>query len=79
MARTEFPEDLLDLQIRVIRIYAALDRLPAGAGATRLRRELVEVLRALYGHPYWRQPGHCSAELVELRRQARIRGWIAAA
>ncbi|MFJ6934322.1 hypothetical protein [Streptomyces sp. NPDC101132] len=79
MARTTFPDDLLLTQIHVIRTYAALAALPPTAGATALRRRLIQELRCLYAHPYWSEPGHSSASLVELRRQARRLAWTVAA
>ncbi|MEU5806185.1 MULTISPECIES: hypothetical protein [unclassified Streptomyces] len=80
MARTEFPDDLLLTQVRVIQTYAALARQP-GAGTTRMRRALILELRLLYSHPYWTDAAHSYADLVELRRLARIhaRAWAEAA
>ncbi|MFD6967756.1 hypothetical protein [Streptomyces sp. NPDC059979] len=79
MARTVFPDDLLLTQVRVIRTYAALAR-PLGGHTAELRHQLIEDLRRLYAHPYWAEPGHSYADLVELRRAARARAaWAEAA
>ncbi|MFD7624850.1 hypothetical protein ACFV7Q_02185 [Streptomyces sp. NPDC059851] len=78
MARTQFPDDLLLTQIRVIQTYAALARQHRG-GSTRLRRALIHELRLLYAHPYWTDTAHSYADLVELRRLARARAWVEAA
>ncbi|MGW6979897.1 hypothetical protein ACWGE1_10675 [Streptomyces sp. NPDC054932] len=78
MARTVFPDDLLRTQVRVIQTYAALAHSPDGR-TTHLRHQLLEDLRKLYAHPYWVQPGHSYADLVELRRAARTRAWVEAA
>jgi hypothetical protein len=72
MERTTFPDDLLLTQIRVLQAYAALAR-PHIDHTANLRYELIENLRLLYAHPYWTQPGHSHADLVELRRAARAR------
>lgn len=79
MARTTFPDDLLAVQIHVIRTYAALAQQPPICGSTALRHELVQALRDLYAHPYWTEPGHSYAALVELRREARALAWVVAA
>ncbi|NXY93349.1 hypothetical protein HYE82_02760 [Streptomyces sp. BR123] len=78
MVRTEFPDDLLLTQIRVIRAYATLARQPRG-GTAPLRRALIHELRLLYAHPYWTDAAHSYADLVELRRLARARAWVEAA
>ncbi|MEU2393826.1 hypothetical protein [Streptomyces sp. NPDC007369] len=78
MARSEFPDDLLHTQIRVIQTYAALARQPE-RGSTGLRRTLIHELRLLYAHPYWADATHSYADLVELRRLARARAWVEAA
>uniref|UniRef100_A0AAU2K0G4 Uncharacterized protein n=1 Tax=Streptomyces sp. NBC_00049 TaxID=2903617 RepID=A0AAU2K0G4_9ACTN len=78
MARTVFPDDLLLTQVRVIQAYAALAR-PFDGHTAPLRRRLLEDLRLLYAHPYWAEPGHSYADLVELRRAARTRAWVEAA
>lgn len=78
MARTAFPDDLLLTQVRVIQTYAALAS-PSGGRTTDLRHQLLADLRDLYAHPYWGQPGHSHADLVELRRAARAHAWATAA
>ncbi|WKV74188.1 hypothetical protein AW27_023385 [Streptomyces sp. PCS3-D2] len=78
MARTAFPDDLLLTQVRVIQTYAALAGL-CGGRTTDLRHRLLADLRDLYAHPYWAEPGHSHADLVELRRAARARAWAKAA
>lgn len=79
MARTTFPDDLLQTQIRVIQAYAALAQERSTRGTTALRHQLIRELRDLYAHPYWTEPGHSYAALVELRREARALAWVAAA
>ncbi|MFD0265276.1 hypothetical protein ACFVGY_01585 [Streptomyces sp. NPDC127106] len=78
MTRTEFPDDLLLIQISVIQTYASLAR-QSGGGSTRLRRALIHELRLLYAHPYWTDAAHSYADLVALRRLARARAWVEAA
>lgn len=79
MAPTTFPDDLLQTQIHVIQVYAALAQERSTRRTTALRRRLVHELRDLYAHPYWTEPGHSHAALVELRRQARALAWAVAA
>ncbi|MEU7555941.1 hypothetical protein AB0B01_27035 [Streptomyces sp. NPDC044571] len=78
MARTAFPDDLLLTQVQVIRTYTALAQ-PRGGHTTDLRHQLIEGLRRLYAHPYWTEPGHSYADLVDLRRAARDYAWVEAA
>ncbi|MFD4913062.1 hypothetical protein ACFWNR_07545 [Streptomyces virginiae] len=78
MARTVSPDDLLLTQVRVIRTYATLAR-SSGGHTTDLRHQLIADLPDLYAHPYWAEPGHSYADLVELRRTARARAWVEAA
>lgn len=79
MARPTFPSDLVQAQVRVILAYEALAQRPPAAPTALLRRELVEALRCLYGHPFWTTPGASPTGIVELRRQARTRLWVPAA
>ncbi|WP_374777133.1 hypothetical protein OG756_34550 [Streptomyces sp. NBC_01310] len=78
MARPTFPPDLVQAQVRAIRAYHALAQQPPTAPTALLRRELVEALHSLYGHPFWTSPGTSPTGIVELRRQARARLWVPA-
>ncbi|MGP3685716.1 hypothetical protein ACTVZO_13545 [Streptomyces sp. IBSNAI002] len=62
----------------MIRTYATLAR-PYSWHTTDLRHQLIADLRDLYAHPYRAQPGHSYADLVELRRTARVQAWVEAA
>ncbi|MFD6892857.1 hypothetical protein [Streptomyces sp. NPDC059957] len=74
-----FTDDLIRLQYEWIRTYEALARLTPTQSATRLRRRLIDLSRALTSHPYWAASGCSSAMRAELVRRARASGWEAAA
>ncbi|MBT2453157.1 hypothetical protein J7F03_40330 [Streptomyces sp. ISL-43] len=79
MCHQHFPHDLIRIQLDWIRTYEALSRLTPTQSPTRLRRELLDLSRALAAHPYWAIPGRSTAGRVELLRQARARRWAWAA
>ncbi|MET9700503.1 hypothetical protein ABZY31_26795 [Streptomyces sp. NPDC006529] len=74
-----FPDDLVALQGSWLDAYAALAQAPSGVGTTVLRRRLVVLSCRLHAHPHWTAPGGSRGTWAELRRQARARGWAAAA
>ncbi|OEJ21070.1 hypothetical protein [Streptomyces subrutilus] len=70
MPRPCFPDDLLQLELDVMRTYEHLAQQPRPDTAA-LRRRLIAVSWALAAHPYWAEPGRSPAARVALRRQAR--------
>ncbi|WP_329448565.1 hypothetical protein OG906_36330 (plasmid) [Streptomyces sp. NBC_01426] len=79
MARTPFPDDLVELQVQWLRTYRELARQPAEAGTAVLRRRLIILSCRIEAHAHWAEPNRSRAGRVELRRLARARGWVTAA
>ncbi|MFE7268917.1 hypothetical protein ACFU9B_44735 [Streptomyces sp. NPDC057592] len=70
MASFRFPDDLIALRRRQIRVYNRLALRPA-VGAAELRRELIRLSCLISAHPYWAGRGWSLAGRVELVRAAR--------
>ncbi|TQK44461.1 hypothetical protein FBY35_5965 [Streptomyces sp. SLBN-118] len=75
MARTTFPDDLVQAQRDWIRTYEELACRSPVASTTALRRRLIQLPCGLASHPFWTEAGQSSAALAELRHHARARGW----
>ncbi|MFD4139204.1 hypothetical protein [Streptomyces sp. NPDC058572] len=79
MARTGFPDDLVQMQSDWIRTYEELAGLSPAAGTTALRRRLILLSCRLAGHPFWSEPGRSSTARAELRHRARTSSRMEAA
>ncbi|WP_326770740.1 hypothetical protein OG978_44385 (plasmid) [Streptomyces sp. NBC_01591] len=69
MTPFRFPDDLIAIRCRQIRIYNRLALRPA-VGATELRRELIRLSCLISSHPYWAEHGWSMAGRIELSRAA---------
>jgi hypothetical protein len=67
------------MQCDWIRTYEELARRSRVASTTALRRRLILLSCRLAGHPFWTEAGRSPAAGVELRHDARARGWREAA
>lgn len=79
MTSIRFPDDLLSLQTAWLRTYDQLTQCSAAVGTTALRRRLIVLSGRIAAHTFWSAQGRSPATHVELRRQARARGWERAA
>lgn len=79
MARTDFPDDLVQMQNDWIRTYEELARRSPAAGETVLRRRLILLSCRLANHPFWARAGRSPATWGELRHHARTRSRTEAA
>ncbi|MBT2394258.1 hypothetical protein J7E87_33860 [Streptomyces sp. ISL-1] len=79
MARTSFPDDLVQMQKDWLRTYEELDRRSPAASTTALRHRLILLSCRLAGHPFWTEAGRSPAARAELRHHVRARGWTEAA
>ncbi|MFC9756220.1 hypothetical protein [Streptomyces sp. NPDC056921] len=70
MTSFRFPDDLISLRRRQVRVYNRLALRPDG-GAVELRRELIRLSCLISAHPYWAGRGWSMAGRVELVRAAR--------
>ncbi|MEU2135169.1 hypothetical protein [Streptomyces sp. NPDC018352] len=70
MPSFRFPDDLISLRRRQIRVYNQLALRPA-VGAAELRRELIRLSCLISSHPYWAGNGWSMVGRVELVRAAR--------
>ncbi|MFJ5720467.1 hypothetical protein [Streptomyces sp. NPDC093149] len=65
MASFRFPDGLIGLGRRQIRIYNQLALHPA-VGAAELRRKLIRLPCLISSHPYWAERGWSMAGRIEL-------------
>jgi hypothetical protein len=70
MARSTFPDDLVQVQREWDRVYRAL-AVPRRYGTAELRRRLLQLSARIFTDPAW-GPGRPSTGWAELRHRARV-------